>query len=78
MLTLDANIWIAAYDPRDPFHDSSVAFLVSITKRRLQLYAPAFMLVEAAARCHDGHKMQRLGKPPWSDCALTCYLCCTH
>ena len=48
MLTLDANIWIAAYDPRDRFHEQSTAFLFSAIQRRLRLYGPAFVLVEAA------------------------------
>jgi predicted nucleic acid-binding protein len=47
MLTLDANIWVAAYDPRDPFHEKSVAFLYAVTQQRLRLHAPAFMIVEA-------------------------------
>ncbi len=47
MLTLDANIWIAAYDPRDVFHAHSTAFLVEVTSRRLPLYGPAFVVVEA-------------------------------
>jgi hypothetical protein len=33
MLTLDANIWIAAYDPQDHFHTQSTAFLVAVARR---------------------------------------------
>lgn len=48
MLTLDANIWTAAYDPRDAFHAHSTAFLGAVTRRRLPLYGPAFVVVEVA------------------------------
>lgn len=48
MLTLDANIWIAAFDPHDRFHDQSVSFLTLVAQRRLVLHGPAFVVVEAA------------------------------
>ena len=48
MLTLDANVWIAVYDPRDAFHAPSTAFLSAVAVRHLPLYGPAFVLVEAA------------------------------
>lgn len=48
MLTLDANIWIAAYDPHDRFHAQSVSFLALVAHRRLRLHGPAFVVVEAA------------------------------
>lgn len=47
MLTLDANVWIAVYDPRDHFHAPSVAFLFAATRQVLGLNGPAFVLVEA-------------------------------
>jgi predicted nucleic acid-binding protein len=47
MLTLDTNIWIAAYDLRDRFHHESTIFLTALTRRRLTLYGPAFVTVEA-------------------------------
>lgn len=47
MLTLDANIWVAAYDPRDHFHAESAAFLLEAARRALPLNGPAFVLVEA-------------------------------
>lgn len=56
-LTLDANIWIAAYDPKDHFHAPSVSFLRAVTARQLPLYGPAFVLLETscalARRAHD-------------------------
>ena len=48
MLTLDANIWIAAYDPRDGFHAESARFLLAVTLRRIGLNGPAILLVETA------------------------------
>ena len=56
-LTLDANIWIAAYDPKDHFHAPSVSFLLAITEQQLPLNGPAFVLLETscalARRAHD-------------------------
>src|SRR6187397_2350135 len=48
MLTLDANIWVAAYDPADGFHAQSTRFLSAVAAQRLVLHGPAFLLVEAA------------------------------
>lgn len=47
MLTIDANIWIAVYDPKDHFHAQSTAFLFAVTHQAQALNAPSFMLVEA-------------------------------
>ena len=46
MLTVDASIWIAVYDPRDLFYQESTRFLTIAAERRLSLYGPAFVLVE--------------------------------
>lgn len=48
MMTVDANVWVAAYDPRDRFHQDSVAFLSTVLQRRVPLVAPAIMPLEAA------------------------------
>ncbi len=47
MLTLDTNVWIAAYDPRDRFHGESTIFLTTLARRQMKLYGPAFVTVEA-------------------------------
>ncbi len=47
MLTLDTNVWIAAYDPRDRFHNESTVFLATLARRQMKLYGPAFVTVEA-------------------------------
>jgi predicted nucleic acid-binding protein len=48
VLTLDANVWIAAFDPEDRFHVPSTVFLSTVTSRHLTLNGPAFVLVESA------------------------------
>lgn len=48
MMTVDANVWVAAYDPHDRFHRDSVAFLSAVLERRFPLVAPAIMPLEAA------------------------------
>lgn len=47
MLTLDTNVWIAAYDPRDRFHGESTIFLTTLARRQMKLYGPTFVTVEA-------------------------------
>jgi predicted nucleic acid-binding protein len=46
MLTLDANIWIGAYDPQDRFHADSVEFLFVATREGQRFSGPAFVLLE--------------------------------
>lgn len=46
MLTIDANVWVAALDPRDRFRDSSVAFLRAVAERDLEPHAPVFLINE--------------------------------
>lgn len=46
MLTIDANVWVAAFDPHDAFHKPSAAFLREVARRRLPLNGPAVTLVE--------------------------------
>lgn len=46
MLTLDANIWVAAFDPRDRFHERSAAFLRAVALDRLRLHGPAIVVLE--------------------------------
>ncbi len=48
MLTLDANIWVAAFDPKDRFHESSVTFLRRVAQKELRLHGPAFVAMEVA------------------------------
>lgn len=48
MLTVDASIWVAAFDPLDPFHDPSLRFLTTATSQGLRVLGPALMPVEVA------------------------------
>ncbi len=48
MLTVDASVWVAAFDPRDRHHAVSVEFLRVVAERRLRLNAPALLVVETA------------------------------
>ncbi|MBI2373902.1 MAG: PIN domain-containing protein [Deltaproteobacteria bacterium] len=46
MLTVDANVWIAAFDPHDGFHGASVAFLRTLAARGIAPCGPAFVVIE--------------------------------
>jgi predicted nucleic acid-binding protein len=48
MLTVDANVWVAAADASDLFFTPSRDFLTQIARQRLTLYLPAFAQVEIA------------------------------
>lgn len=48
MLTIDANVWIAAADNSDVFYEVSRNFLIGIARRELPIYLPAFAQLEIA------------------------------
>ncbi len=48
MLTVDASVWVAAFDPSDRFHIDSLAFLREVATRGMSLHAPEFALIEVA------------------------------
>lgn len=48
MLTLDASVWVAAFDPHDRFHVPSVRFLRHLAAEGVPLLGPAVVLVEVA------------------------------
>jgi predicted nucleic acid-binding protein len=72
MVTLDANVWIAAFDPHDHFYTPSLACLHHIGERQLIVYGPAFVVIETgcavARRLHDPKAgkfaMQQLRRNP--------------
>ena len=72
MLTVDANVWISAFDPRDPFHAQSLTFLAAAANDGLTLVGPGFVVVETgcavARRLHDAQAgartMERLRMNP--------------
>jgi predicted nucleic acid-binding protein len=47
VLVLDANLWIAAFDPSDVFHDDSVAVFAEAARRALPLAGPSFVVLES-------------------------------
>ncbi len=48
MLIVDANVWVAAFDPHDRFHTPSVRFLEITIEERVWLAAPSILIVETA------------------------------
>ncbi len=48
MLTVDANVWVAAADPGDVFYTPSREFLHEAARRRLEIYLPTFAWLEIA------------------------------
>ena len=65
MLVLDANLWIAAFDPSDAFHDDSVAVLAEAARLALPLAGPSFVVLEStcalARRVSDPRFAQAAG-----------------
>jgi len=60
MITIDASIWTAFFEPKDAFHIESVAFLRECERRRVEMFAPSLAIVETACamarRQQDGAK----------------------
>ena len=48
-LTVDACIWVAAFDPRDRFHAEAATFLGEAAAQGVRLLAPRLLLLEV--RC---------------------------
>ncbi len=46
MLTVDASVWVGAFDPADRFHDGSYRFLRATASLGTRLYAPDFAVLE--------------------------------
>ena len=47
MLALDANVWVAAFDPADRFHDDSVAAFSAAAARGIPLAGPSYVVLES-------------------------------
>jgi predicted nucleic acid-binding protein len=47
VLALDANLWIASFDPSDAFHADSVAVFAEAARRALPLAGPSFVVLES-------------------------------
>ena len=48
MILTDANLWVALHDERDEFHEQSLKFFRRTFAERVQLHAPAILLIEVA------------------------------
>jgi predicted nucleic acid-binding protein len=48
VLTVDANVWVAALDEDDAMHASSLRFLETVRDRGISLLGPGLLLVETA------------------------------
>ena len=64
MLALDANVWIAAFDPQDAFHADSVALLAEAARRALPLAGPSFVVLESVCAL-----ARRVGDPRFAQAA---------
>jgi predicted nucleic acid-binding protein len=47
-IVVDASVWVAAADPRDPFHELSRTFLRRLIAEHCPIVLPAFARVEIA------------------------------
>ena len=60
MITVDASVWTAFFEPKDAFHIESVAFLRECERRHIEMLAPSLAIVETACamarRQQDGAK----------------------
>jgi predicted nucleic acid-binding protein len=48
MPTIDANVWVSAFDAKDHFHDESVGFLRTLVGSETIVHAPAIISLEVA------------------------------
>lgn len=66
MLTIDANVWVAAAERTDPFYHESRAFLVQVAQQRITTYLPTFAWLEItcalARRRGDAAQATRLAR----------------
>jgi len=61
MPTVDANIWVAAFDAKDRFHDDSVAFLRNLAGADTITCAPAIVILEVACALACRHVDPAMG-----------------
>ena len=71
---LDANVWVAAFDPADRFHDDSVALLGAAAERAIPLAGPAHVVLESvcalARRLNDPGMARAAGEKMYEHPAL--------
>jgi predicted nucleic acid-binding protein len=60
LITIDASVWAALFEPKDVFHAESVVFLRECERHRVEMFAPSLAIVETACamarRLKDGTK----------------------
>ena len=65
MRALDANVWVAAFDPADRFHDDSVAVFGATAERGIPLAGPSYVVLESvcalARRLDDAGRARAAG-----------------
>lgn len=59
MLTLDANVWVSAFDSKDALHGDSATFLKVISQQKLALHGPATVVLEVT--CAIARRLRRAG-----------------
>ncbi len=62
MLTIDANVWVSAFDPHNHFHGASRDFLAVALEQGLSFTGPAFVLVEVACAIARRGRDARAGR----------------
>ncbi len=67
MLTVDANVWIAAFDPHNRFHDASRDFLTAALEQGMYLTGPASVLVETACALARRAQDARVGRRAYDE-----------
>ncbi len=48
MITIDASVWTALFEPKDAFHIATVTFLRECERRHVELFTPSLAMVETA------------------------------
>ncbi len=61
MLTVDANVWVAAFDARDRFHEASSAFFRSVAREGLRMNGPEFLALEVSCALARRARDARIG-----------------
>ncbi len=46
--TIDASVWVAAFETRDRFHDESVELLRTMGNKKVRLLGPAIVILEVS------------------------------
>ena len=62
MLTVDANVWIAANDPSDTHMGSSRDFLAAAARRQEIVYLPSFAEIEIACALARRRRSSEVGQ----------------